>query len=245
MENKDLIYSLFGGRCAYCGLLLGEDWQVIRAEPNIAFRESGDFLKYLPVKKEVAKWANKYKVDDFKNIFLSSVIDKIKKIPKRTQKEDLKEKKEELELIESFFSLKYDVPYNEKLYYENFIDEDFKLSMNSDLDLRIMAFIFNEIGFISSKLIFEKQNPESNSRLLDLYEEKYERGALLAEGIGQNYECNDLNSVELNQKLHDLILLSVNSGMLRFSKNNEKNYEKERSKEFNFLNNICKTFKQQ
>lgn len=127
MKTRKKIYEKFGGRCAYSGTKLKEDWQVDHLVPKIYFQMSGeegvnDIENLMPVQKIVNHYKRCLTLEEFRHWYLGGLHERLKKLPKNPKVERSIKRKEYLLEIATLFNISVDKPFSGKFYFEKEIN---------------------------------------------------------------------------------------------------------------------------
>lgn len=124
--NRQVIHDKFGGRCAYTGKPLGDDWQIDHVVPK---RQGGtdnddNLVPVLAI-------ANHYKRcldnEKFKKWLLGGLHERLKKLPKNPRTERGRKRKEYLLKVADAFDIAEDKPFCGKLWFEREYETDKKV----------------------------------------------------------------------------------------------------------------------
>ena len=117
MIDRKAVYSKFGGRCAYTGTPLKDDWQVDHIVPKIRGGAS-NIDNLLPVQKIVNHYKRDTELEDFRNWLLAGLHLRLRKLPKNPRTEKGKKRKEYLTEVASLFGITEDIPFSGSFYFE-------------------------------------------------------------------------------------------------------------------------------
>ncbi len=132
--NRRAVYEKYGGRCAYCGKPLGDDWQVDHIFPkHLAHMLGSDVMKkyfkitlsdinqienLIPCQKILNHYKRGLVLEDFRNKWLGGLHKRLSKLPRNPRTEKSKKRKEYMLKIASFFDISPDKPFNGVFYFE-------------------------------------------------------------------------------------------------------------------------------
>lgn len=122
-KKRQQVYDKFGGKCAYSGTDLLDDWQVDHIVPqrffDYSFRDGKDDIGNLvPAQKIINHYKGALSVKVFKSWYLSGLHLRLAKLPKNPRTEKSAKKKRYLLEVASFFGITPDKPFGGSLYFE-------------------------------------------------------------------------------------------------------------------------------
>lgn len=125
-KNREIIKQKYGGKCAYTGTVLKDDWQVDHVKPVIrnwfskgAMCEENHCLdNMVPVQKIVNHYKGSLDLETFRTWFLGGLHDRLKKLPKNPKVKKSIRKKEYLLEVAGLFGITEDKPFSGKFYFE-------------------------------------------------------------------------------------------------------------------------------
>ena len=123
MIDRQAVYDKFGGRCAYTGTLLKDDWQVDHIVPK---RTGGtdELSNLLPAQRIVNHYKRALSTELFKTWFLGGLHERLRKLPKNPRTEKGAKHKAYLIEVASLFGITPDKPFTGTFYYESTIIGD-------------------------------------------------------------------------------------------------------------------------
>ena len=125
-KDREIIKQKFGGRCAYSGTTLEDDWQVDHVEPiirnwwtNTAMNETAhDVENMFPVQKIVNHYKGSLDLETFRAWYLGGLHERLKNLPKNPKvKKSIKRKAYLLEVAQ-LFEIEIDKPFSGTFYFE-------------------------------------------------------------------------------------------------------------------------------
>lgn len=123
-ELKSILYQKYGGRCAYTGTVLKDDWQVDHVEPIKRFK-NGCEHPHLDVEENMVpcqKIVNHYKgsltLDEFRNWYLKGLHRRLSKLPLNPRTRQSAKKKKYLIEVATYFGITPNRPFNGVFYFE-------------------------------------------------------------------------------------------------------------------------------
>ena len=125
-KDRGLIKMKFGGKCAYTGTDLKDDWQVEHVKPLVRnwwtntsmFPEAHKLENMVPVQKIVNHYKGSLDLETFRNWFLGGLHERLKKLPKNPKVEKSKRKKEYILEVARLFNISEDNPFSGRFYFE-------------------------------------------------------------------------------------------------------------------------------
>lgn len=134
--NKKLrqeVYNKFGGKCAYSGKVLPEDWQVDHMEHKTSWK----FLQYdnnmnrlhdpnhidnlLPTLKILNHYKRAKSLEQWRE-YLNTLHQRLAKLPKKTRVEKRKKYVAYMLAVADHFGITADKPFNGVFYFETIIN---------------------------------------------------------------------------------------------------------------------------
>lgn len=125
-KNREIIKHKFGGKCAYTGTELKDDWQVDHVKPlirnwwtNTAMNENNHKIDNMfPVQKIVNHYKGSLDLETFRTWYLGGLHERLKKLPKNPKaKKSIKRKAYLLEVAQ-LFKIEIDKPFSGTFYFE-------------------------------------------------------------------------------------------------------------------------------
>lgn len=125
-KDKETIKNKFGGKCAYTGTDLKDDWQVDHIKPlvrnwwnnTVMFPDAHKTDNMFPVQKIVNHYKGSLDLETFRTWYLGGLHERLKKLPKNpTVKKSIKKKNYLIE-VASLFGITEDTPFNGVFYFE-------------------------------------------------------------------------------------------------------------------------------
>jgi len=125
-KNREIIKQKFGGKCAYTGTELKDDWQVDHVEPlirnwwtNTAMNEKAHNIKNMfPVQKIVNHYKGSLDLETFRTWYLGGLHERLKKLPKNPKVEKSIKRKAYLLEVAQLFGIEIDKPFSGTFYFE-------------------------------------------------------------------------------------------------------------------------------
>ena len=125
-KDREIIKQKFGGKCAYTGTELKDDWQVDHVEPlirnwwtnTVMFEDNHKLDNMFPVQKIVNHYKGSLDLETFRNWYLGGLHERLKKLAKNPKVEKSRKKKAYLLEVASLFGISEDVPFSGKFYFE-------------------------------------------------------------------------------------------------------------------------------
>lgn len=131
-KDRETIKNKFGGKCAYTGTDLKEDWQVEHIVPLVRnwwtntamFPDAHKIDNMVPVQKIVNHYKGSLDLETFRNWFLGKLHERLKKVPKNPKVEKSKKKKEYILEVARLFDISEDKPFSGRFYFETLSAND-------------------------------------------------------------------------------------------------------------------------
>lgn len=115
------MYNKFGGRCAYTGKPLGDDWQVDHMEPRFYARmyrrDPNRPDNLVPALRIVNHYKRCNDLEGFRKYMLS-FHERLKKLPKKTRVEKSAKRVQYMIRVAEAFGITVDIPFSGKFYFE-------------------------------------------------------------------------------------------------------------------------------
>jgi hypothetical protein len=126
MTKRQLIYNKFGGKCAYSGTELKDDWQIDHMYPkamyqykNIGgFDDPNHIDNLLPCQRIINHYKRALPLELFKSWYLDGLHLRLSKLPKKTNSPTTIKRKNYLLEVASYFDITESKPFNGKFYFE-------------------------------------------------------------------------------------------------------------------------------
>ena len=121
----------FGGKCAYSGTELEDDWQVEHIKPVVRSLSTGKPLfpdghcieNMVPVQKIINHYKHSCSLEEFRHWLLGGLHLRLKKLPKNPYAERSIKRKEYTLKVASYFGIEPDKPFSQKFYFETLLPE--------------------------------------------------------------------------------------------------------------------------
>lgn len=131
-KKRQEVFDKFGGRCAYTGLPLGDDWQVDHVEAialveyycsgKIGYEElrerNNSIENLMPALKIVNHYKRGLKLESFRTWYLGGLHERLKKLPKNPKSPASIRRKQYLFKVAEAFGITPEKPFNGKFYFE-------------------------------------------------------------------------------------------------------------------------------
>lgn len=131
---RQRVFRKFGGRCAYSGTPLEDDWQVDHYIPKRycesmlphvrrkvikkGLTDPDVFDNLMPAQKIVNHYKRALTPIDFKNWYLGGLHERLAKLPKNPRTEDSIKHKEYMLKVAGYFGITPDKPFDRIFYFE-------------------------------------------------------------------------------------------------------------------------------
>ena len=124
--DRQLVFNKFGGKCAYSGTDLKDDWQIDHIVPKSlkltpeyhGISCHNDIKNLVPVQRIINHYKRSLSLIDFKNWYLGQLHIRLSKLPKKTNSHTTIKRKTYLLEVASYFDITESKPFNGKFYFE-------------------------------------------------------------------------------------------------------------------------------
>lgn len=125
-KDRETIKNKFGGRCAYSGTQLKDDWQIDHIKPvsrnwwnNTAlFQENHTIENMVPTQKIINHYKGSLDLETFRKWYLAGLHTRLKLLPKNPKTPKSIKKKAYLLEVASFFGIEANTPFCGEFYFE-------------------------------------------------------------------------------------------------------------------------------
>ena len=125
-KDREIIRQKFGGKCAYSGTDLKDDWQVDHVKPiirnwyngTVRFKDAHNLENMLPVQKIINHYKGSMQLELFRTWYLAGLHVRLKKLPKNPTIEKGIKRKAYLLTVAQFFDITTDKPFSGKFHFE-------------------------------------------------------------------------------------------------------------------------------
>lgn len=123
-KDREIIRFKFGGKCAYTGTDLKEDWQVDHIQPiirfgsNPLFEERHRMDNMVPAQKIVNHYKGSLDLETFRTWYLGGLNERLRKLPKNPKTEKSIKRKAYLLEVAQLFGIEIDKPFSGAFYFE-------------------------------------------------------------------------------------------------------------------------------
>jgi len=116
-KKREQVYNKYGGRCAYTGTLLKDDWQVDHVIPK---RRGGtdDIDNLIPAQRIINHYKRALSLDEFRSLWLADLHKRLKRLPKKPKVERSIRRKEYLLEVADLFGITPEQPFSGRFYFE-------------------------------------------------------------------------------------------------------------------------------
>lgn len=128
-QEREAIKQKFGGRCAYSGTILKDDWEIdhIRSRQELEYfglSYLADNLDNLvPCQKIINHYKRALPLEEFRTWYLGGLHERLKKLPKNPQVPKSIRRKKYLLKVAELFGITEDKPFSGKFYFETLNDK--------------------------------------------------------------------------------------------------------------------------
>jgi len=124
--DRQKVFEKFGGRCAYSGTKLENDWQVDHVKPiirhwwdgTVNFEKHDTIENMVPCQKIINHYKGSLSLNEFRNWYLGGLHERLKKLPKNPRTEKGQKRKDYLLKVAGYFGITPDNPFEGKFYFE-------------------------------------------------------------------------------------------------------------------------------
>jgi len=121
--NRDKIKQKFGGRCAYTGTILQDNWEV----DHVCSKKKCEVLginpeyedNYLPAQRIVNHYKRGRDLEEFRE-YMKTFHERLAKLPKTTKRLQTVKRIAYMREIASLFGITETIPFEEVFYFEKF-----------------------------------------------------------------------------------------------------------------------------
>ncbi len=125
-KDREIIKNKFGGKCAYTGTELKDDWQVDHVKPIVRnwwdgtciFGEEHHIDNMFPCQKIVNHYKGSLDLELFRTWYLGGLHTRLGRLPKNPKSEKSIKKKKYLLEVASLFGITPDKPFSGIFYFE-------------------------------------------------------------------------------------------------------------------------------
>lgn len=125
-KQREEVRMKYGGRCAYSGTPLDDDWQVDHVVPIVrnwwdgtcVFPEAHDMDNLVPCQRVINKYKGSLPLETFRGWLLESLHERLAKLPKNPKSEKGIRRKKFLLAVAGYFGITADKPFSGKFYFE-------------------------------------------------------------------------------------------------------------------------------
>lgn len=128
MTIRDKVYSRFGGKCAYTGTPLKDDWQIDHLIPKRHFKDKvlkgvDDIENLVPAQRIINHYKRGESLKVLREWKLGKLHERLKKLPKNPKSPKSIRRKEYLLEVAELFEITEDKPFSGRFYFETFNNE--------------------------------------------------------------------------------------------------------------------------
>lgn len=124
-KNREIIKQKYGGKCAYSGTILENNWQVDHLKPIVRnwwentamFEKEHKIENMVPAQKIINHYKSSMHLEDFRKRMLTLYL-RLRKLPKNPRTERSIKRKKYLLKIASYFGITQDKPFSGVFYFE-------------------------------------------------------------------------------------------------------------------------------
>lgn len=123
---REIVKNRYGGKCAYTGTELKDDWQVDHIIPVIRdhfggkplFEKEHHIDNMVPCQKIVNHYKGNLNLEEFRGWYMKGLHERLKKMPKNPRSPKSAKKKAYLLEVAELFGITEDCAFNGKFYFE-------------------------------------------------------------------------------------------------------------------------------
>jgi 5-methylcytosine-specific restriction endonuclease McrA len=125
--DREQVRNKFGGKCAYTGTPLEQDWQVDHVIPQYRFKErfvqgnANDLSNLIPCQRIVNHYKRGHDLEGFREYMFGFHI-RLGKLPKKTTRPQTIKRIEYMLKIAALFDITPEKPFNGIFYFESAAD---------------------------------------------------------------------------------------------------------------------------
>ncbi len=131
-SEREQVKNKFGGRCAYSGTILKDDWQVDHVIPitrnwwdgTVEFPDNHNLDNMFPAQKIINHYKHGLSLEEFRTWYLGGLHERLKKLPKKTKNPKAIRRKKYLLEIADLFGITEDKPFSGVFYFERVENPD-------------------------------------------------------------------------------------------------------------------------
>lgn len=131
-KDRELIRNKFGGKCAYSGTDLLDDWQIDHIKPVIRnwfskgamFEDCHNIDNMVPCQKIINHYKGSLGLESFRSWFLGELHIRLSKFPKNSNSPKTLNRKKYLMEVASFFDITVDKPFSGVFYFETLLHDE-------------------------------------------------------------------------------------------------------------------------
>lgn len=124
-KHREIIKNKFGGRCAYSGTILEDDWQVDHVIPKKHLIQKydditnhNDIENLVPCQKIINHYKRSYDIELFRTWLLGGLHNRLKRLPKNPKVQKSIKHKEYMFKVAGYFGITEDKPFTGIFYFE-------------------------------------------------------------------------------------------------------------------------------
>jgi len=122
--KREQVQTRFGGRCAYTGQILGNDWQIDHVMPQYRFKQkyvegnADEFYNLIPCISIINHYKRGKDLEQFRE-YMKTFHIRLAKLPKTTKSNKALKRIEYMKKISQLFDITVDKPFNGVFYFES------------------------------------------------------------------------------------------------------------------------------
>lgn len=121
--DRQRVFEMYGGKCAYTGKPLDDKWQIDHIEPQAHYRwgltngQPNDISNLLPTIRIINHYKRCKDLELFRT-FMMSFHKRLSKLPKKTRVQRTTKRVEYMNKVAELFDISVDMPFTGKFYFE-------------------------------------------------------------------------------------------------------------------------------
>jgi 5-methylcytosine-specific restriction endonuclease McrA len=126
-KDRNIIKNKFGGKCAYSGTPLMDDWQVDHIAPIVRsssnngrplFPDAHNIQNMVPCQRVINKYKGSLDLESFRSWYLAGLHERLKRLPRKTNVEATKRRIKFLREVAKHFGISEESPFSGIFYFE-------------------------------------------------------------------------------------------------------------------------------
>lgn len=139
-KQRELIKNKFGGKCAYSGTDLKDDWQIDHVKPRIMYEvgsypyegDPNNISNLVPCQRIINHYKRALPLESFRKWLLGGLHERLKKLPKNPKVEKSAKRKAYLLEVAELFQINENKPFCGKFYFEMIAEDMNRIRQNRE-----------------------------------------------------------------------------------------------------------------